>query len=522
MGNCAEELQRHNLKDIDNLDGVAYTVFNISYDYLKKDDDKAIFVLCGLFQDDFDISLEELVRYGWGLQLFMRADSLDEARKRTNMSVRNLIRANLLTESSIIGCVKMHDLARAFVLGNISKFKQASIVNKSEWPTRDTCLSCERILLTCKGMSEFPADFYYPYASLLKIMNGDRLLELPDGFHERMEKLKVIAYDKMQNPLFLASLQCSISLRTLFLDSCLLVDNNISFLGELLNLEVLSIARCNIRKLTSAIGKLKRLKLLDLTGCVNLCIDDGVLENLKNLEELYMRASEEKPIRFTDPNCDELKVLSEKLIALEFEFFENILQPKNMSFEKLQRFRISIGCSLNVETKSNEDRYYFKNTLDLTTNRSDILDCKINVLFSKTEKLHLSVKDMIYVEDIMSASQNSTFSRLKVLHVSNCQELTHLFTIPVANGLKLLESLTVSSCPALKSLVSLSDSVKDMIYVEDIMPPPQNSAFSRLKVLHVSDCQELTHLFTIPVANGLKLLESLTVSKCPALKSLNW
>ncbi|XP_076931553.1 uncharacterized protein LOC143596746 [Bidens hawaiensis] len=516
-----KNLQHHNLKDIDDLDVIAYTVFHISYEYLKKDDDKAIFVLCGLFQDDFDISLEELVRYGWGLQLFMRADSLDEARKRTNTSVRNLIRANLLTESSIIGCVKMHDLARAFILGNISKFKQASIVNhgdKSEWPTQDTWLSCERILLTCKGMPEFPEEFYYPNVLLLKIMNGDRLLELPDGFHERMEKLKVIAYDKMQNPLFLASLQCSISLRTLFLGSCLLVDNNISFLGELFNLEVLSIARCNIRKLTSAIGKLKRLKLLDLTGCVNLCIDDGVLENLKNLEELYMRASKKKPIRFTDPNCDELKVLSEKLIALEFEFFENILQPKNMSFEKLQRFRISIGCSLNVETKSNEDRYYFKNTLNLTTNRSDILDCKINVLFSKTEKLHLSVKDMIYVEDIMSASQNSTFSRLKVLHVSNCQELTHLFTIPVANGLKLLESLTVSKCPALKSLVSLSDSHVKVMELPELVKLSLYELHDFTSIIHEYDISDTQPLFNKEVM--FPKLSKLTIDDLKELKKL--
>ncbi|XP_076889970.1 disease resistance protein At4g27190-like [Bidens hawaiensis] len=210
-----KNLQHHNLKDIDDLDGVAYTVFHISYEYLKKDDDKAIFVLCGLFQDDFDIPLEELVRFGWGLQLFMKACSLDEARKRTKTSIHNLIRANLLTESYTIECVRMHDLARAFVLDDISKFKQASIVNPSDmskWPTQDTRESCERILLTCKGMSEFPEDFYFPNVLLLKIMDGDRLLKLPEDFHKRMEKLKVIAYDKMQNPLFLASLQCSSSL----------------------------------------------------------------------------------------------------------------------------------------------------------------------------------------------------------------------------------------------------------------------------------------------------------------------
>ncbi|XP_076919871.1 disease resistance protein At4g27190-like [Bidens hawaiensis] len=510
-------LQRHNLKDID---GVAKKVFHISYEYLKEDEDKATFVLCGLFQDDFDISIEEIVRYEWGLKLLMRVDSLDEARKRINTSVRNLIRANLLTESYTIGCVKMHDLARAFVLGNISKFKQASIVNhddKSKWPTQDAQVSCERILLTCKNLSEFPENFYHPNVSLLKIMDGDRLLKIPEDFHKQMEKLKVIAYDKMQNPLFLASLQCCGSLRTLFLDSCLLVDNDLSFLGNLVNLEVLSLAHCNIRKLVSTIGKLKRLKLLDLTGCVNLCIDDGVLENLKRLEELYMRASKEKPIKFTEANCDELKVLSEKLIALEFEFFENILQPKNLSFKKLQRFRVSMGCSLNVETKSAEDKYSFKNTLDLTTSKSDILNCKINELFCKTEKLHLSVKDIIYVEDIMSPSQNSTFSRLKVLHVSNCLNLTHLFTIPMANGLKLLESLTVFSCPALKSLVSLSDSVK-------VMELPK---LVELKLYDLPNFTSIVHEYDISTTQPLfnkevmfPKLSKLTVDRLKKLKKI--
>ncbi|XP_076919257.1 disease resistance protein At4g27190-like [Bidens hawaiensis] len=421
-------LQRHNLNDIDDLKDVVYKIFEISYGYLKKDVDKAIFVLCGLFPVDFDIVLEELVRYGWGLHFFTEANSLDEARKQTSTSVSSLIRANLLTESSTIECVKMHDLARDFVLNNISEFKQASIVNhgdKCEWPTQEYC---ERILLTCQGMSEFPQDFYYPNLALLKIMNGNKLLTFPKDFYKLMEKLEVISYDRMWNPLLSVPVQCFSSLRTLCLRSCSLVDNDISFLGDLVNLEVLSVSHCGIRKLPSTIRKLKRLKLLDLTGCANLCIDDGIFQNLDKLEELYMRAFAYKPIWFTDASCEELKMLSENLNTLELEFFENILQPKDLSFKTLQRFRISMGCLLE--------------------------------LFSKTEELHLSVEDMSYIDNIsMSPSQSSTFSNLKVLHVFECPDLTYLFTSQMENGLKQLESLTVSSCPVLTSLVSLSNSV---------------------------------------------------------------
>ncbi|KAD1943839.1 hypothetical protein E3N88_42114 [Mikania micrantha] len=453
-----ENLRRHNLKDIEDLEYIVYDIFEISYKYLKKEDDKAIFVLCGLFPDDFDIAIEELLMYGWGLQLFKKADSLVEARKRTNMSVHNLISSNLLTKSYTTGCVKMHDLARDFILSNISKFKQASIVNhgdKSEWPTHE---SCERILLTCKGMSEFPEDFYYPKLVLLKLMNGDKLLKLQEDFHKRMEKLEVMVYEKMQYPIHAQSLCNSTSLRTLCLNYCLLVDNDISFLGKLVNLEVLSLAHCGISKLPSTIKELKMLKSLDLTGCHNLCIDDGVFQSLDKLEELYMSVHQKNSIRFSDANCVELKLISGKLNALEVEFFENILRPKNVSFKNLQRFRISIGCSLNL---LRNDEYSFKNTLKLVTNSNDLLQCKINKLFSHTEEIHLSVKDMSNVGDI-SMSPNQTFFNLKYLHVFKCEELTHLFTIPMANGLKKLESLTVSKCPLLKSIASSCDGVNVM------------------------------------------------------------
>nr|KAJ0219797.1 hypothetical protein LSAT_V11C200051860 [Lactuca sativa] len=135
----------------------------------------------------------------------------------------------------------------------------------------------------------------------------------------------------MKYPLLPKSLECSTKLRTLILHKCLLMFD-CSAIGEILNLEVLNFANCGIRKLPSKIGNLKKLKLLDLIGCVNLRIDDGVLNNLVNLEELYMRADDEKAIRFIDSNHAELTELSKHLSALEVEFFENSGIPKNMFF----------------------------------------------------------------------------------------------------------------------------------------------------------------------------------------------
>ncbi|KAI7744911.1 hypothetical protein M8C21_016651, partial [Ambrosia artemisiifolia] len=257
-----------------------------------------VFLLSGMFPDDFDIRIEDLVRYGWGLKLFTKVHTLREARRRTLVCVNNLIRANLLIESECMGCVKMHDLVRAFALSNFTKVKQASIVNHDNMSGYQPIESYERILLKC-----------------------------------------------------------------------------------------------------------------------------------------------------TDANCDELEILSRELFALELEFFENKAQPKKVSFEKLERFRISIGCRL-VELEDDK-KYSFKNTIKCVGDCNELLE--INELFEKTEELDLQVNEMNHLENIVST--HHSFSNLKVLHVSDCEELTYLFTVSMVSGLKNLERLKISKCPVMRTLV---------------------------------------------------------------------
>ncbi|KAI7744909.1 hypothetical protein M8C21_016649 [Ambrosia artemisiifolia] len=249
-------------------------------------------------------------------------------------------------------------------------------------------------------------------------------------------------------PLVPTMFEHSTKLRTLCLRSCWLIDD-ISFLGSLSNLEALSIVDCGLRRLPSMIGMLEKLKLLDLTGCVDLRIDDGVLQNLKSLKELYMRAYKNSRIMFTDANCDELEILSHQLFALELEFFKNKAQPKRVSFEKLERFRISIGCRL--EELADDKKYSFKNTIKFVGDCNELLECKIRELFEKTEELHLQVNDIHHLKNIVS--MHHSFSNLKVLHVSDCKELTYLFTVAMVSSLKKLERLEVSKCPAMRTLV---------------------------------------------------------------------
>lgn len=69
---------------------------------------------------------------------------------------------------------------------------------------------------------------------------------------------------------------------------------------------------------SSPLGKLKRLRLLDLSGSVKICINNGAFQGLEKLEELYLsdfKSYEGKrhPIRFTNANHKELNMLLRKL-----------------------------------------------------------------------------------------------------------------------------------------------------------------------------------------------------------------
>ncbi|KAM0058470.1 putative P-loop containing nucleoside triphosphate hydrolase, leucine-rich repeat domain superfamily [Helianthus debilis subsp. tardiflorus] len=458
-------------------------IFKISFKNLKEDDLKAIFLLSGLFPEDSNIQKEDLLRYGWGLNFYQSVRTIAGARRRVNTCVNKLIRSNLLIKSDCEGSVIMHDLVRDFVLSKFSVVKQASIVshdnNFSDLLEEDE--SYERLLLKCGSMLEFPTHFNHKNLKLLKLMDGDKLLKFPEDFYTSMKKLEVLSYMNMHQPLLP---QCMTNLRALCLRSCSLVDNDVSILGDLISLEVLNLAGCGIHKLPSKLGNLKRLKLLDLSGCVSLYIDDGVFENLNQLEELYMGVCQESCIRFSDTNCDELKILSRKLFALELEFFNNKAQPVNVSFENLERFKISVGCLLTKRWRwdHNNGNYSFKNTLMLETSSSELRECKINQLFRKTEILHLKVNDMSYLEDILIHPPQNAFCDLKELSISNCEGLTYLFTISMAKGLTKLEKLLVKSCSALQSVVNGENSEAGVV------------TFHKLKFLSLHNLPNLVSL----------------------------
>ncbi|CAI9270209.1 unnamed protein product [Lactuca saligna] len=502
-----------------DTDNVVADVLKMSYNNIEDQETKSIFLLCGLFPEGFDVPTENLVRYGWGLKIFKKVYTMRHARNKLDTCIERLMHANLLIESDDVGFVKMHKLVRAFVLDMFSEVEHASIVNHgdmSRWPTTANNMSslCKRISLTCKGMSDFPGDLKFPNVSILKLMDGEESLRFPEGFYREMENLQVISYDYMKHPLLPSLLQCS-NVRVLHLHHCSLMFD-CSSIGNLLNLEVLSVANSAIEFLPSTIGKLKKLRLMDLTNCVGLRIGNGVFRNLVKLEELYMRVDDRdsfflrvddrKEINFMGDNYNEMEERLEHVSILEFEFFQNTAQPKNISFENLEQFKISVGRSLKGAFRKR--KHSSQNTLKLAIKKEELLGTRLNELFEKTEELCLSVHDMNGLEDIdvkssLHPSRFSSFYNLRVLVISECVKLKHLFTLGMAIDLKNLEHLEVYSCNNMEVLIHSESSGAETIifpklkFLSLICLPNLSGFSSNVNIIQLPQLVELG-LATIP------------------------
>ncbi|KAA8518373.1 hypothetical protein F0562_015744 [Nyssa sinensis] len=275
-----------------NIPGVQANVYQsleLSYKYLGSTEAKLLFQVCCLFPEDFDIPIEDLVRYGMGLQLFDGIDMLGEARKRVHALVEILTGCFLLSDSHKTDSVKMHDVVRDVGRSIASRDNHAFIRHnvRLEWPKIDTYEHYTSISMTSDAITELPEGLHCPKLECLLLVCKNDSLKIPNNLFDGMRALRVLDFQAMRVLVLPSSLASLKNLRTLSLRNCQLGD--ISVIGELEKLEFLSLYGSSINILPKEIGKLAKLRLLDLTKCTDLeTISPGAISGLVRLEELHM------------------------------------------------------------------------------------------------------------------------------------------------------------------------------------------------------------------------------------------
>ncbi|KAG7968672.1 hypothetical protein I3843_08G165800 [Carya illinoinensis] len=493
------QLTRPALENDSKIWSPIYSCIHLSYEHLVGEEVKSLFLLCA--QQDYYICYQDLLRYGFGLGLFLNIYTLEEARNRLESLLSNLQDSCLLLESPHSSKeFNMHDLvrdvAKIIASKNHNMFVMRDDGGQKAWPDVDALNRCEALSIHGGDIHKHPNKMECPKLRFFHVDCKDTLnLKIPNIFFQGMEKLEVLSLRNMQ----LSSLFPLTNLQTLCLDGSMLGD--IHGIGELKNLVILSLARSDISNLPREIGSLTRLRLLDLSNCSKLrVIPPNVLSSLVNLEELYMRKTyvqwevEGPSNEGKNASLAELKKLSH-LITLEIHIRNGMKLPKDLFSKKLARYKIRIGDIMPWETFNGAT---FSRTLKLKLNGSFQLDSGIKMLLKRTEYLYLDESNR--TESVLYELNREDFQQLKHLHIQNSGNIKHIPKLRTpAIAFPILETF------ALKHMISLEEICQGNLPF---------TSFKSLKVLNVENCKKLRFIFSSSIARGLSLLEELNITRC--------
>ncbi|CAK7340829.1 unnamed protein product [Dovyalis caffra] len=495
------------LKNKEEMDAQVPSALDLSYEFLKGDEIKSLFLLCGQLVPHC-IWIRDLLMYATGLGLFKRSNSLEAARHRLHTYLKDLKASCLLVEGNTDGAVKMHDIVHQFAASIASRDHRVLAVAYgtalNEWPTEDELEQCTAISLPYCEIPELPAALKCPETESLILYGDDISPKIQDDFFREMKKLKVVDLSDLHLLAIPSSLQFLENLQTLCLDRCDLGD--IAIIGEMKRLLVLSLQGSNIVRLPREIGQLTRLQLLNLSNNPTLVvIPPNVLSCLTQLEDLYMEDSflrwEDEGSKKVERNASlaELKHL-QNLLTLDIHITDAKLLPKDLFLDKLERFRILIGDGWNWLGK-----YEASRTLKLKLNTSILFEAGIQLLLKRTEDLHLH--DLKGVTNIVHELEAQGFHLLKHLHIEESLEIQYIVD-------SIMMGPSIAAFPRLESL-----SLDNLNSLEKICNgPPKKEIFSRLRILKIETCHRLKNVFSLSLAGGILQLEEIGISNCKIME----
>ncbi|XP_030957456.1 probable disease resistance protein At4g27220 [Quercus lobata] len=539
-----KQLKESRLMDIEGVDEEknVYVCLKWSYNRLKRKT-RFCFLLCSLFPEDYDISIEELTRYVMGLDEFGTINCLEEVRNEVRVTINKLIDSCLLLESNRETHVKMHDMVRDVALwiasGGDNEFKLRVCTRLEKNENFD---SMTAISLMTSNTEKLTSKLSCPRLKILLLGRNELgLSEVSETLFAEMNVLKVLSLRlKVLSP---ESFDSFTNLRSLYLSHCIFT--NIYSLGKLKRLEILSLYHCRMDALPNELGELQNLRLLDLMRCEcdqQKPIPPGLLQRLSLLEQLYIVKDNFKDwddANRCNVNLSELSSLS-RLIVLSLHLSMKRI-PEGFVFPDLQRYDISINSFYGYHIFTGRQIPEYPNSRILRIIKFDASSPNaFKLLFSNVEYLLIDSCGMEYLIDITGGNhavmfsnlvklslQNLsclrticqgpdhqlTFSNLTVLELNYCRLLTKLLSPVVAQSLRKLENLKLSNCNALKQIISKEDRM--LLHSQN-----QHISLPKLRFLEIVGCNQLEYIFPITVAQSVPLLETLIMRKLPKLKQV--
>ncbi|CAK9152683.1 unnamed protein product [Ilex paraguariensis] len=535
-----EQLRRSIPRAITEVQRDVYRPLELSYNHLQSPEGKSLFLHCCLFLEDFDIPLEDLVRYGMGLNIFGGIQVVKQARNRVCTLIERLKDRFLLLDSDFPMHVKMHDVIRDVAISIASEGKHVFMishdVNLKKWPSREAFEDYTAISIITNEITELPGKC--PRLELLRLVCNKCPLKVLDSFLAELSNLKVLDIDMQHNEILSmpSSLGLLKNLRTLHLKNCESL-KDITLIGGIVNLEILSIVRSSIDVLPKEIGRLLNLRLLELRDCLYLStIVPGVISGLVELEELYMGNLEKFRWEAEEEGKESSKAILKELESLSnFTNLEIILPelelvPTNLGFwSRLTTYTICIGHPNSVVRRND-----YQKVMEVSLPTITPLPDWTILLIKNSECLHL---DSDGSKSVVNELDREGFRHLKELKITACGTLEYLANttdgrspgigiFPILNSLRLtfMDNLT-EVCHGQLPAGSFKELDEVELYALPSLihlwkGPSQNVFLSNLKLVSVEYCANLGNLFSRSAAKSLMQLQTLQIASCEKIQEV--
>ncbi|KAJ7951076.1 Disease resistance protein family [Quillaja saponaria] len=322
-----------------------------------------------------------------------------------------------------------------------------------------------------------------------------------------MGEMKVLVLTGLDLTSLPSSIKFLTSLRMLCLERCELGD--ISVIGNLKNVRILNLSGSRIKELPREMGQLGQLQLLDLSNCSRLeVIPPKVISRFKYLQELYLDNSfhqwevKEQASKTRNASLAELRDLHQ-LRALNIQISDATTLPRNLFFDKLERYKILVGHRWKWSDAS-ETRTLM---IDLHGSTDVLLQNGIKMLFKQVE--HLFLRELNGIWNVVNELNWEAFPHLKLMGIGNNDEIQYIISSKERREPQI-------SFPKLEELYLVKlmklEAICYGLYTE--------KSFSRLKGIKVEKCDLLKKLFSCSMVTHLTQLEAIDVSECNCLEEI--
>ncbi|ESW06963.1 hypothetical protein PHAVU_010G091100 [Phaseolus vulgaris] len=505
-----------------NLTGAPEFSTKLSYELLDEEL-KHTCLLCARLAHDALIM--DLVKYCIGFGFLREINTARQTRDKVHTLVAKLKESGLLSDSYSSDHFTMPDTVRTAALSIAYKENHLFTMTKGkvdEWPDkleRYAAISLHQ----CDYIEEFPRRINYPRLRVLQIVNNDTRPKIPKNFFKGVKELRVLILTGIHLPLIDSSISCLHKLRMLCLEQCCMLDEELSIIGELKKLRILSFSGSDIKSLPDELNALKMLQIFDICNCSKLKkIPYGVISSLVSLEELYMRNTliqwedEEQTRQSKIALLSDLKHLNQ-LTTLDIQIPNVSYLPRNLFFDKLYSYKIVIGdlsSFLETDFKMPEKYETLKFLALQLKNGSEIHSLKgIKMLFEGVENLFLELNNSVHeahniVHDLFYRLNLKGFPYLKHLWIVNNSTIQSLIHPKDRQHPE-------KAFPKLESLCLNNLKMNELCSCKLSEP-----SFGKLKVIKINLCGDLKNVFSISVVRLLKVLETIEVSECNSLKEI--